>query len=83
MTTAKVKFGQVEDAYATWTTLKGVIEITGYTDHDGILDAHVSFLLADEKAEELAHMILERVKTRREIKRRNRKVKSQSPRKES
>ena len=66
MTIAKVKFGQVEDAYATWTALKGVIEITGYTDHDGILDAHVSFLLSDEKAEELAKMILERVQTRRE-----------------
>ncbi len=66
MTIAKVKFGQVEDAYATWTVLKGVIEITGHTDHDGILDAHVSFLLSDEKAEELAKMILERVQTRRE-----------------
>lgn len=65
MTVAKVKFGQVEDAYATWTALKDVIEITGYTDHNGILDTHVSFLLSDEKAEELAKMILERVQTRR------------------
>lgn len=72
MTVAKAKFGQVENAYACWTSLRNVIEICGYTDHDGTLDTHVSFLLSDEKAEELAQMILERVRTRRQIRKKNR-----------
>ncbi len=69
MTTAKAKFGLMEDAFACLAinTPGDSIEIVGYCKGPDSQesDVSVSFLLLEDKALELAKEIVERIETRR------------------
>lgn len=69
MTTAKAKFGLMEEAFACLAvnTPGDAIEIVGYCRQASTLehDVSVSFYLLEDKALELAKEIVERIETRR------------------